>query len=215
VLELHFTALAWVRPIEIERERIEELELLVVLEQPLVRDPGRRLRVLGEFSLEPLLTIDLAVEHSLRQRAVVRRDLVDQHHARESVAPVVEPPTMHARHEPAERVLPLVELGRTAARHRDVFCRRLDEVIWQTGGLIRHRIAVELGPAGVMVQDHVKHQVVRLRSLKSIVTEGAGELMRQRRVLVHHDRQTRLTSRRCLNNHADILAIVDTLERPS
>jgi len=40
VLELHFTALAWVRPIEIERERIEELELLVVLEQPLVLDPG-------------------------------------------------------------------------------------------------------------------------------------------------------------------------------
>ena len=64
MLELHFTALAWMRPIEIERERIEELELLVVLEQPLILDPGRRFRVLGEFSLEPLLTIDLAVEHS-------------------------------------------------------------------------------------------------------------------------------------------------------
>src|SRR5215469_2617650 len=147
MLELHFTALARMRPIEIERERIEELELLVVLEQPLILDPGRRLRVLGEFSLEPLLTIDLAVEHSLHQRAVVRRDLVDQHHARESVPPVVEPPTMHARHQPAERVLPLVELGRTAARHRNIFRRRLDEVIWQTGGPIRHRIAVELGPA--------------------------------------------------------------------
>jgi len=122
---------------------------------------------------------------------------------------------MHARHQPAERVLPLVELGRTAARHRDVFRRRLDEVIWQTGGPIRHRIAVELGPAGVMVQDDVEHQVVRLRSLKSIVTEGAGELMRQRSVLVHHDRQTRLTGRRRLNNHADLLAIVDALDRPS
>jgi len=122
---------------------------------------------------------------------------------------------MHARHQPAERVLPLVELGRTAARHRDVFCRRLDEVIRQTGGPIRHRIAVELGPAGVMVQDDVEHQVVRLRYLKSIVTEGAGELMRQSRVLVHHDRQTGLTGRRRLNNHADILAMVDALERPS
>src|SRR5262245_20164145 len=88
---------------------------------------------------------------------------------------------MHARDQPAERVLPLVELGRTVARHRDVFCRRVDEIIWQTGGLIRHRIAVELGPASVMVQDNVEHQVVRLSSLKSIVTEGAGELMRQRR----------------------------------
>src|SRR5258707_904927 len=85
-------------------------------------------RMLGEFGLEPLLTINLAVEHSLRQRAVVRWDLVDQHHPRESVAPVVESPTMHARHQPAERVLSLVELGRTATRHRDVFCRRLDEV---------------------------------------------------------------------------------------
>ena len=39
----------------------------------------------------------------------------------------------------------------------------------------------------------MEHQVVWVRSLKSFVTEGAGELMRQRRVLVHHDRQTRLT----------------------
>jgi hypothetical protein len=66
-----------------------------------------------------------------------------------------------------------------------------------------------------MVQDDVEHQVVWLRSLKSIVTEGAGELMRQRSVLVHHDRQTRLTGRRRLNNHADLLAIVDALDRPS
>src|SRR5258707_14657784 len=73
MLELHFTTLPWMRPIEIERKRIEELELLVVLEQSLVLDPGRRLRVLGEFSLESLLTIDLATEHSLRQRSVVRR----------------------------------------------------------------------------------------------------------------------------------------------
>jgi hypothetical protein len=51
--------------------------------------------------------------------------------------------------------------------------------------------------------------------LKSIVTEGAGELMRQRRVLVPHDRQTRLTGRRRLNNHAEILAMVDALERPN
>src|SRR5262249_59022233 len=140
MLELHFTALAWMRPIEIERERIEELELLVVLEQPVVLDPGRRLGALGEFSLEPLLTIDLAVEHSLHQRAVVRRDLVDQHHARESVAPVVEPPTMHARNQPAERVMPLVELGRSVARHSAVFCRLVDEVIWPTACPIRHPI---------------------------------------------------------------------------
>src|ERR1700704_1283879 len=206
MLELHFTALTWMRPIEIERERIEELELLVVLEQTLVPDPGRRPRVLGEFGLEPLLTINLAVEHSLRQRAVVRWGLVDQHHPRESVAPVVESPTMHARHQPAERVLSLVELGRTATRPRDVFCRGLDEVIWQAGDLIGHWIAVELGPTSVMVQNHMEHQLVRVRSLKFIVAKGASELMRQRCVLVHHDRQMRLTRRRRLNNHADILA---------
>ena len=77
VLELRLAALARVDPVEIERKRIEELELLVVLEQPLLLDPARCLRILAELGLEPLLSIDLAVEHSLRNRPVLWRNPVD------------------------------------------------------------------------------------------------------------------------------------------
>src|SRR5262245_22453250 len=82
VLELRFAALARMDPVEIERKRVEELEVLVVLEQPLLLDPARRLWILAELGLQPLLTIELAIEHSLRNRPVLLRNLVDQHHAR-------------------------------------------------------------------------------------------------------------------------------------
>src|SRR5262245_28272852 len=82
VLELRLAALARMDAVEIERKRVEELELLVVLEQPLLLDPARCLRILAELGLEPLLALELAVEHSLRNRPVLRRDSVDQYHAR-------------------------------------------------------------------------------------------------------------------------------------
>jgi hypothetical protein len=107
-------------------------------------------------------------------------------------------------------VLPLVDLRGPAARHRDVFRRRVDEVVRQTGRLVGHWIAVELGPAGVVVQHHMEHQIVRNRTLKPIVAEGAGELMRKRRVLVHHNRQSGLSGRRRLNDHAQALALPTT-----
>src|SRR5208337_2197496 len=80
------------------------------------------------------------------------------------------------------------------------------EVVRQPGRRVGTRVAVELGPAGVMIEHYAEHQVVRLRGLKLIVPKGACELMRQRRVLVHHDRQTRLTGGRRLNDHAHALA---------
>jgi hypothetical protein len=98
-------------------------------------------------------------------------------------------------------MLALVELRRQPAGHSDVLGRSLHEVVGQAGDLVGRRIAVELGPARIMVQDHAEHQVARLGRRKPIVTEAAGELMRQGRVLVHHDRQTRLAGRRGLNDH--------------
>jgi hypothetical protein len=94
VLEHHFATLAGMRPVEIQRVRIEELELLVVLEQPLLLDKRRGYQVSAKLGLEPFPTIELAIEHSLCQRPVVRRNLVDEHYAREPVAPVVEAPTV-------------------------------------------------------------------------------------------------------------------------
>ena len=57
-----------------------------------------------------------------------------------------------------------------------------------------------------MIEHHAEHEVVRLRCLELLVAEGARELMRQRRVLVHHDGQARLTGRRRLNDHVKALA---------
>ena len=58
---------------------------------------------------------------------------------------------MHARQQPAIRMPPLVEFGRSPARDRDVFCRSLDEIVGEAGVLVGHGIAVELGPSFVMV----------------------------------------------------------------
>jgi hypothetical protein len=88
---------------------------------------------------------------------------------------------------------------------RLVTCGRIDEIVRQAGRLIRSRITVELCPTSVMMQNHVEHQIVRLSWLKPIVPKVTRELMRKLRVRVHRDRQTGLTSRRRLNDHAQAL----------
>jgi hypothetical protein len=84
----------------------------------------------------------------------------------------------------------------------DVFRRRLHQIERQIGFRIGRRIAVELGPARIVMQRHVEHLVVGIGRLEALVAEGARELMRQRRVLVHHDRQAGLARRRRLDDHA-------------
>src|SRR6516225_3981553 len=86
MLEFRLLAFARMRPVEIERKRVEELKLLVALEQTRLLDPGCGCRIAAKLGLQALLALELAVEHSLRQRAIVRRDLVDQHHAGEPIA---------------------------------------------------------------------------------------------------------------------------------
>src|SRR4051794_36374836 len=63
--------------IEVERERIEELQLAVVLEEMLLLNPLARLRVLGELGLEPRLARELALQHALGEVAVGCRNSVD------------------------------------------------------------------------------------------------------------------------------------------
>src|SRR6516162_1452408 len=110
MFEFLLGALAWMRPIEIERERVEKLQLLVILEQMILLDPARGLRIFNDLSFQLALPIDLASEHPLCQGPIHRRNFVDQDELRESVAPVVEAPTVHARHQPAVGMMPLVEI---------------------------------------------------------------------------------------------------------
>jgi hypothetical protein len=46
---------------------------------------------------------------------------------------------------------PLVEVGRSPARDRDVFRRRLDQIVGQAGILVGDGVAVEFGPSLVVV----------------------------------------------------------------
>src|SRR5215472_7583357 len=50
MFEFLLSALAWMCAIEIERKRVEKLQLLVVLEQVVVLDPARGLRILHQPS---------------------------------------------------------------------------------------------------------------------------------------------------------------------
>jgi hypothetical protein len=94
-----------------------------------------------------------------------------------------------------------IVVWRAAAGDGDVLRRCVDQVVGQARGRIGRRIAVELEPAGVMMQHDVAHQVGRLRRLEPVVAELATELMRQRGVLVHHDGEARLARRRGLDDH--------------
>ena len=108
---------------------------------------------------------------------------------------------MHARYQAAERMLPLVEVGRQPAGDGDVLRRRLDQIIRQAGLGVGDRVAVELDPAGVVMGDDVDHQIERRQRLELFVAEGARELPAQSGVLIHHDRQSRRAGRCGLDNH--------------
>jgi hypothetical protein len=58
---------------------------------------------------------------------------------------------VHARQQAAVRMPPLVEVGRSPARDRDVFRRRLDQIVGQAGILVGDGVAVEFGPSLVVV----------------------------------------------------------------
>ena len=58
----------FVHAIEIKRQRIEELELFVILKQVFFLDPARRHRVLSEFILEVLLALQFAIKERCKRR---------------------------------------------------------------------------------------------------------------------------------------------------
>ena len=79
VLESLFGTFVRMHTVEIEREGVEELKLLVVLEQVLFLEPCRRLRLSCDLGLEPGLTVNLAFEHAFSQRPFMQRDFIDEH----------------------------------------------------------------------------------------------------------------------------------------
>src|SRR5215469_17045357 len=62
-------------------------------------------------------------------------------------------------------------------------------------------MAVESGPALVVMGDDVDHEIFGFDGRETRVAKGAGELAGQSRVLVHNNRQTRLTGHSSLNDH--------------
>jgi hypothetical protein len=67
-------------------------------------------------------------------------------------------------------------------------------------------IAVEFGPAFVMMGNDVGHQVRWFCRLEAVVSEGPRELSRKCGVFVHHDREVRFTLRCALDDHASLPA---------
>ena len=187
--------------IEVERERIEELQLPVILEEVVLFDPGGGARISGELGLEARLTLDLAFEHALGKMALGRRDGVDQHLVGSAVAPVVEAPAVHARDQRRVGMVLFVEVRGRAARARDVDRRRVDQVVGQAGARIDLRRGVELGPALVMLRDHVKHHLARLDRLELGIAEGTRKLAGERGVFVHGDGEARGARGRGLDDH--------------
>ena len=95
----------------------------------------------------------------------------------------------------------LVEIGRQPAGDGDVLRRRVDEIVGQPGLVIDRRCAIEFEPARVMVRDDVDHQFERLKRFKTIVAERLGELLTQRRVLLHGDGEPRRAGGSGLYDH--------------
>src|ERR1700722_4417744 len=106
------TALARMHAIEIERERVDELQLFVILKELFLVEPVGKLRVLADLLLQSLLAREFVIQHAFRQRPLGLGKLLDQHMIGEPVTAVIEAPAMHAGNQPAERALPLVEVGR-------------------------------------------------------------------------------------------------------
>jgi hypothetical protein len=85
-------------------------------------------------------------------------------------------------------MLPLIELWREAARSRDMLCRRIDKIVRQTGVRIGRWVAIEAGPPRIMVQDNMIHWLGWRQRFEPFVAEGTSKLMRERRMLIHHNR---------------------------
>ena len=72
-----------------DRERIDELQLLVILQQSPLVDPPGCLRITRQFPLEPRLPFQVPVDHLVCQRTITLRDLVDQHQIGQAVAAII------------------------------------------------------------------------------------------------------------------------------
>ena len=94
--EILLAALAGVNAVEIKRQRIDKLQLLVVLEYLALVQPAGRLRIARKLALQPFLPLDLPIEHPIDHRAVCCGDLIEQYQFGKAVATIVQPPAVHA-----------------------------------------------------------------------------------------------------------------------
>ena len=78
VLKRLLDARALMRAIEIKRQRVEELELFVVLEEMAFLDPGGGLWITGKLRFQLLLPCQLTVEHVVCRRPVFHRQRVQE-----------------------------------------------------------------------------------------------------------------------------------------
>ena len=176
--------------VEVEREGIEELQRLVVGEEPLFLNPGCGIGIVLQHGGETLLALALGAQHGVGCEAVLLRHDVDQHLVREPVASVVEAPNVHAVQQPAIGVVRLIVLGRAAAGQRDDGDRRLHQVVRQPGPGVERRVVVQVLPALVVPTAGIEEVVARLGPSEGVVAEILGELARQLKMLVEGDGET-------------------------
>ena len=193
--------------VEVERQGVEELELLVAFDQMGLVDPPRGLGVGCERRLEPILARDFLRQHGVgllrelighRNRGRVARPHPELGIA---VAGVVQPPAMHARQQAAKCMPLLVEVGRIARGPRRARDRRGAEPARHAGGGVEHRRGIEVVPAAIVVADDVDHLVERIEGIEPVVAEGAREGAADIVVLGHRADEARLARRGALNHH--------------
>src|SRR5262249_22760269 len=84
-------------------------------------------------------------------------------------------------------MMPLVVGRRSLAGRKDVKGRSGKDRVGQSCLRIGNGVAVEGGPARIMVGDDIDHEIERRGRFESAVAKRACELTRQRGVVVHHD----------------------------
>ena len=173
-------------------------------------DQRRGLRVGGERLPDPPLARDLAFQHPVDVGTVARADRDRGRSAGpdaefgETVAPVIEPPGMHRRQQPAIEMAGLVDVGRAfsgigAARHR-----RGADPAGKARAPVEHRFAVELVPAVIVMADDIDHLFMRLAAFEIVIAEGAHELPAKRVVRAHRAEEMRLARRGGLDHHGAV-----------
>ena len=182
-----------------QRERVEELQLLIGVEDVLV---GRMLGV-GRFEsgLQSRLPFEFGGEHLVDTRAQLVGDDVQEDLVGQTVSTVVEPKRVHRGDQPTERVVLGVEGWRPSAGADDLGKRCRGEVIRQAGCRVLRRLDVELDPPLVMMLDDELHRLLWREANEHVVAKVSGQRSGERCVLSHGDHEVGVAVGRALDDH--------------